>query len=79
MGRIIREAENLNQSKFHFSFLASPVFINRIKLRANNKNDLINIKKQFKLLKAKNVKYLKLTEILSLEDCSNWRQINMLL
>lgn len=53
--------------------------INRIKLRANNKNDLINIKKQFKLLKAKNVKYLKLTEILSLEDCSNWRQINMLL
>lgn len=53
--------------------------INRIKLRANNKNDLINIKKQFKLLKAKNIKYLKLTEILSLEDCSNWRQINMLL
>lgn len=53
--------------------------INRIKLRANNKNDLINIKKQFKLLKAKNVKYLKLTEILSLEDCSNWRQINTLL
>lgn len=53
--------------------------INRIKLRANNKNDLINIKKQFKLLKANNVKYLKLTEILSLEDCSNWRQINTLL
>lgn len=31
------------------------------------------MKEQFKLLKAKNVKYLKLTETLLLEDFSNWR------